>query len=49
MLRGNIDYFKSKAVNIPKITILQGQRIPPRKTGGTVEESLSSDYEQDQV
>ena len=45
MLSDNIDYFKFKPVNTPKITILLKMRISPPKIGGTVEKSLSSDHE----
>lgn len=45
MLSDNIDYFKFKPVNIPKITILHRRRISPQKTRGTIENSLSSNHE----
>ena len=47
MLSNNIDYFKFKPVNIPKITILIKMRISPQKTGGRIKDSLSSNHEQD--
>ena len=47
MLSNNIDYFKFKPVNIPKITILIKIRISPQKTGGRIKNSLSSNHEQD--
>lgn len=46
MLSNNIDYFKFKPVNIPKITILIKMRISPPKTGGRIKNSLSSNHEQ---
>ncbi|WP_293074979.1 MULTISPECIES: hypothetical protein [unclassified Moorena] len=46
MLSNNIDYFKSKPVNIAKITILQDRRISPRKADTGIRENLSSDYDQ---
>ena len=47
MLSDHFDYFKSKPVNIPKITILVDNGYHPKKTRGAVEKSLSSNHEQD--
>ncbi len=41
--RINLDYFKAKLVNIPKITILQGQRISPGATHRRTAKGLSPD------
>ncbi len=49
MLSDNIDYFKSKPVNIPKITILLDNGYPIRKNNTGVRENLSSNYDQDSV
>ena len=41
MLTHNIDYFKSKPVNIPKITIFSGQWISSRQINDRAPKSLS--------
>ena len=49
MLSDNIDYFKSKPVNIPKITILLDNGYHPEKITQEARENLSSNYDQDSV
>jgi hypothetical protein len=44
MLSHNIDYFKSKPVNIPKITILLDNGYQERKNHYGVEKNLSRDF-----
>ncbi|WP_263627845.1 transposase [Komarekiella delphini-convector] len=45
----NIDYFKSKPVNIPKITILLDHGYHPKKFDSGVRADLSSDDDENQV
>ena len=45
MLKKNIDYFKSKPVNIRKITILLDNGYHPDKQSATMRENLSSNNE----
>ncbi|WP_293057507.1 hypothetical protein [Okeania sp. SIO2B3] len=45
----NVDYFKSKPVNIPKITILLDNGYPIGKNNTGVKENLSNNYDQDSV
>jgi hypothetical protein len=49
MLSQNIDYFKSKPVNIAKITILLFPRVSPGIFDSTVRAGLSADYDKNQV
>ena len=49
MLTENIDYFKSKPVNIPKITILLDHGYQERTSEGGVRKGLSPDHEENQV
>jgi hypothetical protein len=49
MLTQNIDYFKSKPVNIPKITILLDHGYQERTPSTGVRENLSTDHEENQV
>lgn len=49
MLSDNIDYFQSKPVNIPKITILLDNGYHPEKNYTGVRKDLSGDYDQDSV
>lgn len=48
MLTHNIDYFRSKPMNIPKITILQGSRLSPRASDAGARVGVSANYEKDQ-
>jgi hypothetical protein len=49
MLSDNIDYFRSKPVNIPKITILLFPRLSSGLFDSGVRANLSTDYDEDQV
>lgn len=49
LLSNHLDYFRTKPVNIPKITILQGPRVSPGQNHHSPAKSLSSDYDEDQV
>ncbi|GGA47337.1 hypothetical protein [Okeania sp. KiyG1] len=49
MLSENIDYFKSKPVNVPKITILLDNGYQERKNHTEVKKNLSCDYDQNSV
>ncbi|MEH2451211.1 MAG: transposase [Nostoc sp.] len=49
MLTEKIDYFKSKPVNIPKITILLDHGYQERTSEGGVTKGLSPDNDENQV
>ena len=49
MLSDNIDYFRSKPANIPKISILLFPRLSPGLFDSRVRANLSTDYDEDQV
>lgn len=49
MLSDNIDYFRSKPVNIPKITILLFPRLSSGLFDSGVRANLSTNYDEDQV
>ncbi|WP_334694084.1 hypothetical protein [Nostoc sp.] len=49
LLSQNLDYFRAKPMNIPKITILHGRRLPSREDHSRPANTLSSDYDQAQI
>lgn len=49
MLEKDTNYFKTKPVNIPKITILLAHSYHPEKTNYRARKNLSADYDQNQV
>jgi hypothetical protein len=49
MLEANIDYFKSKPVNIPKITILIDRGYHPGILTAQRRKNLSGYYEKNQI
>ncbi|MEH2041236.1 hypothetical protein [Nostoc sp.] len=49
LLSQNLDYFRAKPMNIPKITILHRRRLPSREDHSHPANTLSSDYDQAQI
>lgn len=49
MLGKNIDYFKTKPLNIPKITILLDHGYHRRETNQGIKKDLSTDYGENQI
>ncbi|WP_298914887.1 transposase [uncultured Nostoc sp.] len=49
LLTQNLEYFRAKPVNIPKITILHGRRLPPRQNHNCSANTLPSDNDQDPI
>jgi hypothetical protein len=49
LLSNHLDYFRAKPVNMPKITILHGRRVPPGQDHHSAATSLSPDHDEDSV
>ena len=49
LLSQNLNYFRAKPVNIPKITILHGRRVSPRQDHNRSPSPLSSNYDQNPI
>ncbi len=49
LLSNHLDYFRTKPVNMPKITILHGRRVSPGQNYPSPATNLSPDYDEDSV